>query len=190
MFGTKKFEQFLLELRDYYQKTSNKIKVYGIDMEFQGVITDRMLEHTMKNNLKKEYNAIMGNKISTRIAKNYDEEKFQDFREKLLGSNFEKFFKQRSKALCFMGAGHADADSEDQNFVKTLNNKHRSVFSSEVMYVNSKRTVREENEFKTVRVNDKYSKEDYSMYGSFGINREDKGQGIQVLSNCHHTKML
>ncbi|MBR2289914.1 MAG: hypothetical protein IJ867_04785 [Clostridia bacterium] len=190
MFGTTELMNFIITLRKYYQRAKNKFAFIGIDLEFQKNITEKMLKYTSLNKNSDIYRRILRNRQNTEHLAHLDDAHFEVEREEILTQNFLELYHDTINALCFMGAWHTRIRSNDKNFSKEIKKHHFNVLSIELMYQNSRRTIKEDGVFKSIQIDDKYDKEKYSMYGRFGIMKEDTSQGVLVLDNCNSLDMM
>lgn len=183
MFGTKDFQTFILSLREYNKRAKRKIKFNGIDLEFQKHITQRIKKCTSKLNAH-----IKANEESTIKIKSLNDKDFEIEREKALVKNFFQVYEPN--AICFMGAWHTRNNSNDENFVKSVQEKNINFLSIEILYQDSIRTVQTSEGFETININDTFDKEEYKKYGAFCIAKNESKKGIFVLKNCKGTKMI
>lgn len=94
------------------------------------------------------------------------------------------------KAICFMGAWHTRDNSKDWNFVKEIRKKLNNILSIEIMYKRSMRTIKNENKFQTISIDDSVDTKKYRMYGKLGINKTNSLEGVLILENCEELKMF
>lgn len=191
MLGSVEFENFIISLKKYNQRAKNKIIFYGIDLEFQKKITTKISEYMLKKNSKEIYNYINKNKEKINSINSLDDAHFEMKRESYLVNNFNYIYKKsKISSICFMGAWHVRDNSDDRNFIKEIRKNNSNILALEIMYKNSTRTIKEDNQFKTVKLNDNFDKNNYTMYGKIGILKSNKNQGIIHLEKCEKLKML
>ena len=188
MFGTREFQNFIIYLKRYNQRAKRKINFYGVDLEFQKHITEKILEYVPREYKNTWRNRIVKNQTNTLKINSLDEKNFEIQRENILVNNFLEIYEPNS--ICYMGAWHVRNDSYDDNFVKKIKSKNISLLSIEIIYQNSKMTIKANNEFKIVKVNDDFDKKQYQKYGDFYIMKNDSNQGIMPLENCVNTEMI
>lgn len=190
MLGSSEFETFLIKLQKYNRRAKYKFQFIGIDLEYQGEITQKMLRYTKQNKMKVEYEQIIKNQKETVSIQNLEDNVYEIQREKLLIKHFLVHYPKQREVLCFMGAWHVRDHSKDVNFVKVIRKEQLKLLSLEIFYQHSKRTIQEDGRFKIEKVNDKFEENEYKMFHGIGICKTNDKVGRIILRNCHELKMI
>lgn len=190
MFGSLDFEDFLTNLQKYNKRAKHKINFVGIDLEYQKEITLKMLEYCRQNKMKSEFETILNNQKETISLQNLTDSDYEKKREKLLIKHFLVRYQKQIEVLCFMGAWHVRDNSKEVNFVKEIRKEKLKLLSLEVLYQDSKRTTKQNDKFKIVKVNDKINMDDYHIYYGIGISKANSKLGMILLKDCNALKMI
>lgn len=188
MLGTSDFKDFVVSLKKYNKRAKRKINFYGIDLEFQKRIAEKMKEYLLKDTDETLYNRIISNQENTVKIDNLDDRDFEIKREETLFQNLLEIYQPNS--ICYMGAWHTRNSNYDENFAKKVQSKNIRALSVELLYQNSKRTIKTDKGFEVVKVNDVFDRTMYKKYGKIYIMKNDWCQGIIALKNCKSTKMI
>ncbi len=196
MLGSIEFADFVRKLKKYVSRVNYKVEFYGIDLEYQRFVTDKMLDYIGDLPISK---AIKKNLKNTELINNYDDEKYGKYREKFLFQNFKTIIDYigldkdfaNSNIIGFVGAWHVREFEKSESLAQMIRRiLKKKVLSIETLYKYSRRTVKEDGIFKVVKVNDELEESNYKKFGTYYISKENDSIGTYLLSNCHSLKML
>lgn len=150
---TQFLKEYILKLKEYIQK-GNKVIVIGIDIEHQKHIAEKVLKYLKK---EQDIQNINRNIEYSEKIKDFDDISYEIAREEYLYINFNKYFNNK-ECICFMGAYHTSLEKKDGYNTKPLctrlNTELDNMLSIEIKYINTKRKIKNGNEFEIIKVND------------------------------------
>lgn len=190
MMGSYEYGVFIKKLKDYNKTLKNKIHVIGIDVEYQENIALKILNYVNENGLEYEKNNIEKNIDNVKYLNNLSESDYEIEREKMLYNNFVNYYKKEKNYICFMGLYHTKYNSEDNNLVMMLKKYKINFIGIEIIYKNTFRTIRENDEFKVIKIDDAIMLEEYDFYPDKNIYLKNEQEGAVFIKNGNALKMI
>lgn len=161
MLGSWDFKEFIINLKEYNKTLKGKIHIIGIDVEHQKNIAVKMLEYAKTQKIKNIELNVEKNIQNVMYLDSLSDTEYEIQREKILFNNIFENYNKEKDYICFMGLYHTKYNSKDYNVVKMIDEKKISFLSVDVIYKNTIRTIKDNDKFKSIVVNDSFEKEEH-----------------------------